>query len=415
MIKQRNRATHAVDWERRQLLTWSMLAGFGVPLLARAQSPVDEFKAFQQQHLQSFDRYQQALLDAFAEYKQLHTAAYADYRKRLSTHWDDPAMTDQKKWVEYNETFDEQRTVDYERNEIRLTKRMPAGQQRSDEQIRTELKQLLAEDELTANQRDPVTQAVEKGLANTVDVPVATPTPAPAKPVLSELFDQPKPTPKQVKTKADELLETAKHETVNVKRDDPAGGWADRVTIALPTDRPVRKAQEYRSTVTKRARETNIGYDLIFAIMHTESSFNPRAQSNIPAYGLMQIVPRSAGMDASQAIFGKARVLSPSYLYDADNNIHVGATYLKILYYRYLRAVQDTESRMYCAIAAYNTGAGNVAKTFTNGTSVSKAANVINRLKPEQVYEQLTNKLPYEETRRYLPKVVKRIAAYRDV
>ena len=82
----------------------------------------------------------------------------------------------------------------------------------------------------------------------------------------------------------------------------------------------------------------------------------------MPAYGLMQIVPESAGKDATQQLFGQPKLLAPSYLYNSDNNIQVGTTYLNILYYRYLRKIENPTSRLYCTIAAYNTGAGNVAK-----------------------------------------------------
>jgi membrane-bound lytic murein transglycosylase C len=146
--------------------------------------------------------------------------------------------------------------------------------------------------------------------------------------------------------------------------------------------------------------------------METESSFNPMAKSHIPAYGLMQIVPHTAGKDATSYLYGKSKILAPSYLYKPENNITIGAAYLHLLHYKYMRRIKNPQSRMYCAIAAYNTGASNVAKAFINRASFNKAVTEINKLKPAQVYDKLRNYLPRKETRKYVEKVSKRMEKY---
>ena len=101
-------------------------------------------------------------------------------------------------------------------------------------------------------------------------------------------------------------------------------------------------------------------------------------------------------------------------LFQANKNIEAGAAYLHILYNRYLRKIDNPQSRLYCAIAAYNTDSGNVAKTFnTDGSrNVTKAAKIINTLTPDEVYAKLLSSLPYEETRKYLKKVSSRRTIY---
>ena len=76
----------------------------------------------------------------------------------------------------------------------------------------------------------------------------------------------------------------------------------------------------------------------------------------------------------------------------------------KLLSYNLLEQIDNEVSREYCVISAYNTGSGNVFKTFGNN-SVS-AVNQINSLEPPAVYDRLRNNLPYQETRDYLVKVV---------
>jgi membrane-bound lytic murein transglycosylase C len=137
--------------------------------------------------------------------------------------------------------------------------------------------------------------------------------------------------------------------------------------------------------------------------MESESHFNPYAVSSIPAFGLMQVVPGSAGKDAWKLLKNSDGRPSKSYLFNPDNNIEMGSAYLHILNSRYLADIKHPKSREYCVIAAYNTGSGNVLKTFSKDRKY--AVTVINRLDPDAVFNRLKNSLPYEETRRYVKKV----------
>ena len=67
---------------------------------------------------------------------------------------------------------------------------------------------------------------------------------------------------------------------------------------------------------------------------------------------------------------------------------------------------------MFCAIAAYNTGASNVAKAFIDRASFNRATPEINKLSPREVYDKLRNFLPRKETRTYVEKVSRRMDKY---
>ncbi|EWH11589.1 lytic transglycosylase catalytic subunit [Catenovulum agarivorans DS-2] len=162
------------------------------------------------------------------------------------------------------------------------------------------------------------------------------------------------------------------------------------------------------SVIKRYSDKYNVPVSLVLAIIETESSFNPRATSPVPAFGLMQLVPRTAGIDAYRHVYGEKRVVEPEYLYNSEQNIELGVAYFDLLTTRYLRKVKDPLARFYCAVASYNTGVGNVAKTFTkNSKNFSKAAKIINKQSAEQVYQYLSVNLPALETRRYLDKVTK--------
>lgn len=190
------------------------------------------------------------------------------------------------------------------------------------------------------------------------------------------------------------------------------GKFIYKANVKLPSDTTQRKAKAFKSAVHKNATKQKIPAELVYAIMHSESSFNPMARSHIPAFGLMQIVPKTAGVDAYYFLYKKKKVLSSDYLYDSSKNVETGSAYLHILYYRYLRKITDLQSRLYCAIAAYNTGAGNVAKAFIGSTNINKAAVKINSMKSQEVYNHLLKNLPYNETKHYLKKVNDRVSAY---
>lgn len=165
-----------------------------------------------------------------------------------------------------------------------------------------------------------------------------------------------------------------------------------------------RQADKYRPAVTKFADQFGISSSLVLAVIRTESNFNPFAVSSAPAYGLMQLVPTSGGRDAYRKAKGQDTIPSREYLFDAGNNIELGTAYLNVLAFNQLESIENTVSREYCVISAYNTGPRNVLKAFSSDSVA--AINRINSLQPPAVYERLRNHLPYQETREYLTKVV---------
>lgn len=173
------------------------------------------------------------------------------------------------------------------------------------------------------------------------------------------------------------------------------------------------RAREFRSIIMTHAEKYRLDPALIMAMIHTESAFNPRASSRASAYGLMQLVPHTAGKEAYRRVYGQPRELTPEYLYDPDNNIELGAAYLTILKDRYLASIDDPTSRTYCAVAAYHAGPSSVGRAFISKPSIRQAAPVINRLTPGDVYKRLVEALPAVASRNYVRKVITRAGKYR--
>lgn len=185
--------------------------------------------------------------------------------------------------------------------------------------------------------------------------------------------------------------------------------WVD---IPLVQQFKQLSAQQYLPYVAQASARYQLDQALVLAVIETESSFNPFAVSRSNAYGLMQVMPNTAGRDYFQRLRKKDIRPSRQYLFNAKNNIEVGSGYLSILRDVYLRGINNPLSQEYCIIAAYNGGAGQLLRSFHSDRK--KAIAMINRMSANQVYQFIVNKHPKKESRNYLKKVIKFKRKYRS-
>jgi len=176
------------------------------------------------------------------------------------------------------------------------------------------------------------------------------------------------------------------------------------VVIPMVTDHHEVRALKYRPLVERFSKDFSVSRNLIYAIIKTESDFNPYAVSHAPAFGLMQVVPATAGQDVHQFLNNAEGLPLRGFLMIPENNIRYGTAYLHLLQDKYLSDIQDPVSKEYCVIAAYNAGAGDVLRTFDPDRD--RAQDRINALAPLQVFTILRTQLSKEEARRYLAKVM---------
>ena len=182
--------------------------------------------------------------------------------------------------------------------------------------------------------------------------------------------------------------------------------------MPLKSDHVNIRADRYKQEVMKQSKRFNIDPIIAFAVMETESAFNPKAKSHIPAYGLMQLVPKSGARDAYLYVYKEDKFLDGDYLYQPRNNIELGCAYLSKIRHRYFKAIKDDERAYICAVPAYNTGIGNVAKALVNKPKLKPAAQKANSMSPDQLYKKLHKDLKYKEARDYLERVWSRKDKY---
>ena len=406
--------------------------------VAEANKPQSELEA----------EYEAFVVEYMAEYqawRSEYLKEFDEYRAQVIAKWGDGIVSQSHVNVEYSEDKEARTIVDFEKNEATVA--LLVDSDTSPEQVKQQLEQAaskaLAQGEsllteaVGAAKELPVGEVVEASVSFAKDVEVA------AKKVIVE---QSRAQLQEIDKESEALLNKSQEisadlvESITIKKKeqlivqtkerleslektyDEARTKASVLTkkkvveyrIQLPANGIGKRAEKFVDFAEKESERFQIPAALVMAIMHSESSFNPKAKSPIPAYGLMQIVPTTAGHDVNARFRNINAPMQPDELYVADVNVETGTAYLNILDKSYLKSITDPQSRLYCTIAAYNTGAGNVAKAFnTDGSrNIRKAAKVINTLSPDEVYQKLLQDLPYDETKNYLKKVTSRIALY---
>ncbi len=141
---------------------------------------------------------------------------------------------------------------------------------------------------------------------------------------------------------------------------------------------------EYKEQIQEAALRHSVSPYLISAVIKAESNWDPYANSNVGALGLMQIMPETAKDIANKGLVDTSRY-KPDNLYDPYTNIEYGTAYLRYLVNRY----HEIEP----VIAAYNAGLGNVDKWQKEGRDIRDT-------------------IQFPETEKYLHKVVRSKEAY---
>lgn len=364
------------------------------------------------------DRKSIALSPAQQEQQQLAAAyeqALQAEQQRIREHWSIPETSSQTRWIAYSADYSAKKAVDFEHNQVEISIDGIHSGGRLDfaamaSKVQAELEDTLGTSLQKALRQDPIQVAVNQAFKSRNAHEASAETGAEL--VLKELFTSLRPTESDVRARAAALMRNAsiRYQALSASLASVPVNTGKKLTyvIPLPDNRIRKKVLEYKPVVSRNAQRFALSDDIIMAIIHTESHFNPLARSHAPAFGLMQIVPSTAGRDATIKLYQEERLLAPEYLFNPKQNIEVGAAYLSVLYYEYLKDIKNPDSRLYFTIAAYNAGASSAARAFVDNPSFQDAVDAINRLPPEQVLERLVRNSPREETRLYVEKVLKR-------
>ena len=145
--------------------------------------------------------------------------------------------------------------------------------------------------------------------------------------------------------------------------------------------------KKYEKIVKEYSEEFDIDEFLIYAVIKTESGFNPSEVSYKGAVGLMQIMPKTAEFISENLLFEDCA----EDLKSERANIRYGARYLKYLVEKF--------GELPTAISAYNAGEGKVL-SWLNDENYSEDGKTLYRI-------------PYAETAKYTERVLRAIRIYK--
>lgn len=341
-------------------------------------------------------------------------AAYRQYIRKVTRVWGNAAeLPDAKRDVTYRNNLKQRSIIDYEQGVVKVELAVDPAQAKNRGAVKSELATAIGQ---TLSQR--VDRRVITDIAEN-----PTPPPGSGPAALEDLIANVDGSALSAADLQD--FKAAKSHAMEM-REITGGDGERRVLVStqfkmVPEHIRIR-AQRFAHSVEHYSRLQDIPAALIYAIIETESAFNPRAKSPIPAFGLMQLVPERAARDAFRFLHSKDRVVKERYLYVADKNIELGTAYLHILYHRYFKGIKDPLSRQWATIAAYNAGPRNVIKAVAGKYSKrkyassyfwkQKALKTINNMNAKQLYSYLRKRMPAGETRRYIKKVRGRMEKY---
>jgi soluble lytic murein transglycosylase len=157
-----------------------------------------------------------------------------------------------------------------------------------------------------------------------------------------------------------------------------ADRWAWECVYPRPYAEHVRALEEQRQ----------VPYGLVHSLMRQESAFDPEVRSPVGAEGLLQLMPRTAKEAAREAkleAFDPARVTAP------HTNLALGSFYIGKL-------LGTMHGSVPLAVASYNAGPGAVARWVENAKELDADVFVA--------------RIPYEETRKYVVRVMGNLARY---
>ncbi len=394
---------------RNIIVTSFMLAVIGQFSIAQNPDDYEKFLKEQEQGIQNeeaaFQQYKAEVTKQFDDYAAEQERLFKEYTGQIEKKWGtkETKTSTKEEYVSYDSNYSSRKSVNYEEGKAKVEILVTEAEAKNPAVVQEKLKQQVAELAVSKGGTDPLEK---KNNINPLKKPIVADQLAASdgKPV----------TESNAKQFAEETIKKAEVTQTVVTGKDGIKRVVIGVQMPMVPNHVKKRATEFRETVEKESRRFGIDITLVYAIMHTESYFNPKARSPVPAFGLMQLVPKSGARDAFFFAHKKDSLVTGEYLYVSENNIELGTAYLTKLMTVEFRNVTDPKSRIYCAISAYNTGPGNVAKAFTGKRNVNHAVPKINAMTSDEVYEHLKKNLPFEETRHYIAKVSERMGLYSE-
>ena len=374
-----------------------------LPTQAAAQK---NFSTYKEKERQSAAEFMRQRNEAFAKYRRKIRRAFSEYRAKAVSVWGEAqaAVPNRQEWVTYRNEMRERRRVNFKEGQAAYEIIFKPGEEEIPDTVKSRLTALIVDSVV----KGPDQRSIEEVAANPSDAEPG------GEPLLQGLFR----TESGKTVTRDNVRGFARKKVQNRLGKSKVEGKDGKQRVVASVNVPMipehlrKLAKRYEGIVKDQAERRSLSPELVFAIIETESYFNPQARSPVPAFGLMQLVPVTGGQEAYRIVYGKNEQPSEELLYKPDANVTLGSAYFHRLYYTYMEGIENDRSRLWCAVASYNTGPSNLYDTFSEKGKAA-AINRINSMSSEEVFDHLIDNLPYKETRKYVQKVKKKMPKYK--
>ena len=361
----------------------------GVALILQAQT-AEEFMRQQREQQAQFMQEQNA---AFSKFHNQQDSLFIQYKDEIERQWNEFKESTQKEWVSYSEDFSSRSQVNFETGEVQVDAVVPSDEANAEQKavklVKEQLESIVKEkDETNApiledQLQDPVTKKVTL-------------------------------TPKNIEKLAEKIVKKAKK--TKVKGADNKTRVKYSISLSMVPNHIQKRAAKYKPYIEKKCQHFKVKPSVVLAIVHTESFFNPKAYNRHGnAYGMMQIVPKYAGLTMNNVLYKKNSKPTSDDLFNPEKNLEMGIGYIRWLADNKWKEVTNTTNQYYCIICSYNGGVGSVYKAMMGKMRGIKQAEMdemrrkLSTMNSDKLYQKLRKDIPWEETRKYIKLVKERI------
>jgi len=295
-------------------------------------------------------------------------------KEKIEKKWDTVKMSDISTWIDYSPTLDTRSEINFVQGDVTIETVIPAQsrdiKKEGEKQIADQMKKvflsgvtlgdLILKDQLQGQDGKIIT-------ADNIDTYI-----------IKEILP---------KIKIENTSYTPKDNIQRVKVYSQVNLVPDHLRV---------RSMQYFDIVLKYSKKYDLAPQLILALIHKESYFNPFAKSYGGALGLMQLMPEHGAREAYNFLFQKDMILPENYFYNPENNIELGTAYFHLLKTRYFNQIKNRVKNEYLSVCAYNWGPTRVNRIVKNHN--------INQMSSLQLYTLLKKNTP-EETRDYLENI----------
>jgi membrane-bound lytic murein transglycosylase C len=358
-----------------------------------------DFEKYQQQQSSEQQKFIEAESKAQANYYKQQDSLFIQYKEQIEKLWNEFIESTPKEWVSYNSDFSGRSKVNFEKNKIKIEAVVEAPQKVTDDKVEeSKAKDALKKQIVSIlNEKDEITN--EPILKNQV----ATTN--------NKVIKQ-----NEIEKTVEDLVKKSKKITFKNKEGKKMIKYEINLNL-IPNNIKIR-LEKYKPTIEKFCKKYDIDISLVLAIIHTESFFNPKAYNRHGnAYGMMQIVPKYAGLTMNNYIFKKNKKPNSRQLFNSEINLEMGIGYMRWLADNKWSKVTNKTNRQYCIICSYNGGPGTIYKAMTGkmkniGDKWEPMFEDLDKMNSQKLYRKLCRDVPYEETRNYIRLVTEKMNKY---